>query len=128
TARDADGKLPDEADHESDVRTITRAIYRFNDAGYLDADHPSHIWVADAPGFAEEPVTARQLTSGKYEEDDPVWSRDGARVYFSTTHIDEPYYELPQSDIYAVPAAGGESQKIAALDFGVAELSLSTDG
>ena len=119
---------PDENDRESDVRTITRAVYRFDNQGYADPEHRSHIWVVDAPELAEEPVAARQLTDGKYEEDDPIWSRDGARIYYTSTRIDEPYYELPQSDIYAVSANGGEPEKIAALEFEIGQTSLSPDG
>jgi len=40
-----EGRKPDE--RESDVRVITRAVYRFNDAGYLDPKRRSHIWVLD---------------------------------------------------------------------------------
>jgi dipeptidyl aminopeptidase/acylaminoacyl peptidase len=119
---------PDESDRESDVRTITRAVYRVDNQGYADPEHRSHIWIADVPEVAEEPIAARQLTDGKYEEDDPLWSRDGARLYYTSTHIDEPYYELPQSDIYAVAAKGGQPEKIAALDFEIGQTSLSPDG
>ncbi|HYC62710.1 MAG TPA: S9 family peptidase [Thermoanaerobaculia bacterium] len=120
--------VPDENERDSDVRTITRAIYRFDNQGYADPEHRSHLWVVDAPELTEEPVAARQLTDGKYEEEDPIWSRDGARIYYTSTRIDEPYYELPQSDIYAVPANGGESEKIAALEFEIGQTSLSPDG
>jgi dipeptidyl aminopeptidase/acylaminoacyl peptidase len=120
--------VPDESERESDVRTITRAVYRLDNQGYLDPDHRSHIWVADAPEQTDQPVAARQLTDGRYEEDDPIWSRDGARIYYTSTRIDEPYYELPQSDIYAVTASGGEPEKIAALQFDIGQTSLSPDG
>src|ERR1051325_2848399 len=87
TAPKPPSTAPDESDHESDVRTITRAIYRFNDQGYLDPEHRSHLWVADVPEFAERPVAARQLTDGKYEEEDPIWSRDGARIFYTPTRL-----------------------------------------
>ncbi|HUR82484.1 MAG TPA: S9 family peptidase, partial [Thermoanaerobaculia bacterium] len=120
--------VPDESDRDSDVRTITRAVYRFNDQGYLDPEHRSHIWVADVPEFAERPVTSRQLTDGKYEEDDPLWSPDSSRLFYTSTHIDEPYYELPQSDVYAVSVSGGEPHKMAALPFEIGQTSMSPDG
>ncbi|HEX8169748.1 MAG TPA: S9 family peptidase [Thermoanaerobaculia bacterium] len=120
--------VPGENDRDSDVRTITRAIYRSNEQGYLDVEERSHVWVVDVPEFAERPVAARQLTDGKYEEDDPIWSRDGARIFYASTRIDEPYYERPQSDIYAVRAGGGEPEKIAALPFDIGQTSLSPDG
>src|SRR5437016_10798541 len=39
-----DAKKPEEK-RESDVRVITRAVYRFNGAGYADPKHPQHLWV-----------------------------------------------------------------------------------
>jgi dipeptidyl aminopeptidase/acylaminoacyl peptidase len=128
TAEPPERKLPDEAEHESDVRTITRAVYRFDNGGYLDPEHRSHVWVADVPAFADEPVAARQLTDGAYEEDGPIWSRDGARIYYTTTRIDEPYYELPKSEVYSVPAAGGAPEMIASLAFEAEQAALSPDG
>jgi dipeptidyl aminopeptidase/acylaminoacyl peptidase len=120
--------VPDESERESDVRTITRAVYRIDNQGYLDDEHLSHIWTVDVPEIADEPVAAKQLTDGKYEEGDPLWSRDGARIYYTSTRIDEPYYELPQSDLFAVPASGGEPEKLAALEFDIGQASLSPDG
>ncbi len=38
-----------EPEHESDVKIITRAVYRFNGAGYLDPKHHRHIWIVDVP-------------------------------------------------------------------------------
>jgi dipeptidyl aminopeptidase/acylaminoacyl peptidase len=128
SAQGSEGKQPEESEHESDVRTITRAVYRANGAGYLDPKHVPHVWVVDVPDFANQPVAARQLTTGKYDEDDPVWSRDGSTIYFETVRIDEPYYELPQTDIYAVPSNGGEPKKIAAIPMGISDMSLSPDG
>jgi len=115
-------------EHETDVRVITRAVYRFNGGGYLDPKHPQHLWVVRAPRSADERVTPRQLTAGRFEEGDAVWSRDGARLYFATTHIDEPYYELPKTDIYSVPAAGGEPTLLTSFDMGAGGFSLSPDG
>jgi len=121
-------KPPEDSDRESDMRTITRAIYRFNGPGYLDPKHVDHVWVVDVPEFSDKPVEAKQLTTGKYDEADVLWSKDGSEIYFTTTRIDEPYYELPQTDIYAVPATGGAPRKLAALDMGVDNYSLSPDG
>ena len=115
-------------EHESDVRVITRAVYRSNGAGYLDPKHRQHLWVLRAPRTADEKVTPKQLTSGRFEEGNLVWSRDGSRLFFATTHIDEPYYELPKTDVYSVPAAGGGPQLLTSFDMGAGEFSLSPDG
>jgi dipeptidyl aminopeptidase/acylaminoacyl peptidase len=117
-----------DGEHESDVRVITRAVYRSNGAGYLDPKHRQHIWVARAPRTADEKVTPKQLTTGRFDEGNLVWSKDGSRLYFATTHIDEPYYELPKTDVYSVPAAGGEPQMLTSFEMGAGQFSLSPDG
>ncbi|HWX55609.1 MAG TPA: S9 family peptidase [Verrucomicrobiae bacterium] len=121
---------PESADseHESDVRVITRSVYRANGAGYLDFKHHQHIWVVAAPQNSEDSVKPMQLTSGNFQEENVMWSRDGSRIYFTTTRTNDPSYELPHADVYSVPAKGGESQKILAINLGPRSLSLSSDG
>ena len=121
-------------EHESDVRVITRAVYRQDNEGYIDPKHPTHIWSVIAPRSAEEKVKARQLTSGRFDEENAIWSKDGLQIYFTSSRIDEPYYELPRTDLYSVPAAGGTPIKITTIDLntqfgpGGGALSLSPDG
>src|ERR1700739_303404 len=64
-AKAADGS---DAEHESDVRVITRSVYRINGGGYLDFKHPGHIWVIATPQSSEDDAKPKQLTSGKYQE------------------------------------------------------------
>src|SRR4030095_7837761 len=42
-----DGGTTDE--HESDIRVITRAVYRQDNEGYVDPKHPTHICLVAAP-------------------------------------------------------------------------------
>jgi dipeptidyl aminopeptidase/acylaminoacyl peptidase len=72
-AEDKDGakpeeKKPDEKEddaerpRESDVRVITRAVYRANGVGgfgFVDADRPSHIWTVTVPESGGEPADPR---------------------------------------------------------------------
>lgn len=115
-------------EHESDVRVITRAVYRANGGGYLDPKHPEHIWVVTAPGGADQTVQPKQLTSGPFSEFDPIWSKDSKQIYFSSTRVLEPSYELPHTDIYSVAASGGEPVKLLTVNLGIRETSLSPDG
>ncbi len=121
-------------EHESDVRVIKRAVYRQDNEGYIDPKHPTHIWIVTAPRSAEEKVKPRQLTIGRFDEDNAIWSKDGSQIYFTSSRIDEPYYELPRTDLYSVPAAGGKPVKITTIDLntqfgpGAGALSLSPDG
>jgi dipeptidyl aminopeptidase/acylaminoacyl peptidase len=129
------GNAPAGSDeHESDVRLITRAVYRVDNEGYLDPKHPTHIWLVAAPHSADEKVKPRQLTTGRFDEENAIWSKDGSQIYFTSRQLDEPYYELPRTDLYSVAAAGGKPTKITTIDldtqFGPdsGALSLSPDG
>ena len=119
---------PSPAERESDVRVINRAVYRANGTGYLDYKHPNHIWVVTAPKTAAEKVTPKQLTRGRYESGGAFWAKDSSRLYFVSDHTDEPYYELPSTDIFSVPVTGGEPTKFATIDMGVGNFALSSDG
>jgi dipeptidyl aminopeptidase/acylaminoacyl peptidase len=117
-----------DAEHESDVKVITRAVYRLNGVGYLDPRHTQHIWVISVAQGAEDTGKPKQLTSGPFDESNIIWSKDGSQIYFTTTRVAEPYYELPHSDIYSVAATGGEPTKLLALNVAASELALSPDG
>jgi dipeptidyl aminopeptidase/acylaminoacyl peptidase len=115
-------------ERESDVLVVTHAVYREDNEGNIDFKRPQHVWTVPAPKTADEEVQPTQLTTGRFNEDDPIWSVDGAQIYFSSLHVDEPYYELPKTEIYSIGASGGEPVKLATLDLGVQGLSLSPDG
>ena len=117
-----------DADHESDVRVITRSVYRINGGGYLDFKHPQHIWVMAAPQSSDDDAKPRQLTSGKYQEDGIMWSPDSRTIYFTTTQVDDPSYEHPHADVYSVAAAGGAPAKLLTINMAPREMSLSPDG
>ncbi len=115
-------------EHESDVRVITRAVYRSNGAGYLDSKRPQHIWIIPAPQTSDEKVTPKQLTTGRFDEGNVTWSKDNSRIYFSSDRIDEPYFELPKTDIYSIAVTGGEPVKLTSFDMDAGAFSISPDG
>ena len=117
-----------DAEQKSDVRIITKAVYRMNGAGYLDPDRPNHIWSVTIPQVPGEPQKARQITSGEFSESDIVWSRDGAQIYFTSRRVAEPYFETPHTDLYSVRAAGGDTTKITGLEGNIRLMALSPDG
>ncbi len=116
------------AEHDSDVRVITRAVYRSNGSGYIDYTHPQHLWIVSAPRTAEDKVKPKQITSGQFSEGDFNWSKDGSTVYFTSDRVAEPYYELQPTTIYSVAATGGEPARITSFDVSSGSLSLSPDG
>jgi len=121
-------KAEAESEHESDVRVITRAVYRQDNEGYSDPKHPAHVWTIHAPRNADEKMEPKQLTFGRFDEGNIVWSKDGAQLYFVSLHVDEPYYERPKSELYSIRANGGTPTKLNLIDMDVGDLSLSPDG
>src|SRR5688572_17443579 len=119
---------PTPAERESDVRVITRAVYRANGQGYLDFKHLQHVWIVAAPKTASDKVTPKQLTSGRYGEGGAIWAMDSSRIFFTSNQTDEPYYELPTTHIFSVPVTGGEPARFATIDMGVGGFALSPDG
>jgi dipeptidyl aminopeptidase/acylaminoacyl peptidase len=117
-----------EADRETDIHVVTRAVYRGDDEGYYDFKRPQHIWVVPAPRNADEKVQPKQLTSGRFDEGGAIWSKEGAQIYFASLHNDEPYYDRPKTELYSVAASGGEPAKLTTIDMDTGGFALSPDG
>lgn len=116
------------SDHESDVHVISRAVYRDNDEGYLDPKRHAHIWMLNVPANADDLTKPLQLTSGDYDEGEVRWTNDGARLYYLTTRIDEPYYDNGTTDIYSIASTGGTPEKLTTVAMDIGDLILSPDG
>jgi dipeptidyl aminopeptidase/acylaminoacyl peptidase len=123
--KDAD---PAEKEHESDVKVITRAVYRYNGQGYLDPKHHEHIWIEDIPAGPEAKPAPRQLTEGDFDEAEPLFTPDGGYIVFRTERNVEPYYEQPTSEVMEVPANGGDLRSIANIPMDIGGMALSPDG
>ncbi|MGH9958992.1 MAG: S9 family peptidase, partial [Pyrinomonadaceae bacterium] len=118
---------PDEK-RDSDVRVITRAVYRANGAGYLDPKRPQHIWVLTTPRSADDKVTPKQLTSGRFSQDNLTWAKDSATIYFTSDLVEEPYYELPSTTVFSISVSGGQPVQLTSFDMDTGAFSLSPNG
>jgi dipeptidyl aminopeptidase/acylaminoacyl peptidase len=112
----------DPAERVSDVRVITRAVYRGNGGGYRDADQQ------DLDGAGEAPAVKGHLTSGDFGESGLTWTRDSQRILFTTTLDKEPYYKPQDSDLFAIPAGGGTPALVASIDGGIGNVVVSPEG
>lgn len=116
------------SEHESDVHVITRAVYRNNEEGFLDPKHHQHIWVINVPAAFDDQPKPMQLTSGNYSEHELRWTNDSSRIYFLTSHVDEPYYETASTEIYSIASSGGTAEKLASIPMGIGDFTLSPEG
>jgi dipeptidyl aminopeptidase/acylaminoacyl peptidase len=85
----------------SDVRHYSHSSYKFNDTGWFD-DKRGHVWVVDVRTGA-----ARQITSGEdWNDSDPRWSPDGARIAFVSDRTGKAFDESRNSDVWVINADG----------------------
>lgn len=102
----ATGFAPDGSQRTSDVRVFDVLHFEDNGAGETWMFH-RHIWVMHADGSNQ-----KQLTSGtQWSEANVAWSPDDQFLYFTSYRAFDPY--LFRSDIYTIPAGGGQMRKLA---------------
>ncbi len=100
------------AEHNRDVRYITRLQYRLDGQGWFE-DRRAHVFVldveralaADGPSGLPRPV---QVTAGPYDHAEPAWSPDGRTIAVSACRAPEADRARFQ-DIWLFPAGGGAS-------------------
>ena len=90
----------DGEDEEARPWVIDRLQFKRDYTGYLDRRR-THLFVQDvAPGAEPE---AMQITSGDYDDSDPVWSPDGSLIAFVSNRTEEPDAN-DNTDIWVVAA------------------------
>jgi dipeptidyl aminopeptidase/acylaminoacyl peptidase len=125
-------------EHKSDVRIITKAVYRNNGSGYLDTKDVEQLYLFKVSEAGAKPVTARQITAGRFSVDGFVWHPSSSHIYYTSEHVDEPYFDLPHNEIYMVDvssegsADGGKTPPssviVTKLTFDASGLAISPDG
>ncbi len=126
-------------EHKSDVRIITKAVYRNNGTGYIDTKDASQLYLLYTAKTGSKPVTALQVTAGRFPVSEFAWDPSSREIYYTSEHTDEPYYDLPHNEIYMLgtPAEGPTKDEkappplstlVAKLTFGASGLAISPDG
>jgi dipeptidyl aminopeptidase/acylaminoacyl peptidase len=138
TAATGPEEKKDDGAYHSDVKVVTRAVYRSNgNFGYVDSDHHSHIFTVPVPistaGTASPTTstagaTPRQITDGEFDERNPVWAPDGSKIYFLSTRVAEPYFTEAGAEVFSVPAAGGDIVKVAGIEGSIDDMAVAPDG
>ena len=114
---------PEGADWGPDIKVIDRLVYRFDGKGYLPHGR-THLFVMTADGG-----TPQQVTGGDVDDDGSLdWSPDGKYLIFSANrHADADYQPL-NTEVYAVPAQGGEVRALTDRDGPDGAAVVSPDG
>jgi dipeptidyl aminopeptidase/acylaminoacyl peptidase len=125
-------------EHKSDVRIITKAVYRNNGTGYLETKEVPQLYLFYTSKFGAKTVDPWQVTAGRFGVSELAWHPSSADIYYTSEHVDEPYYDLPHNEIYVLdpPAAAPKDSKtppppsslVAKLTFGASGLAISPDG
>ncbi len=125
-------------EHKSDVRIITKAVYRNNGSGYLDTKDASQLYLFYTAKFGPKTVIPWQVTAGRFSVGEFTWHPSSGAIYYTSEHTDEPYYDLPHNEIYKLdaPAIAPADEKtpppmstlVAKLTFGASGISISPDG
>ena len=106
-------------------KVITTYSYRRDGAGYTSSG-ADQIFVADvATG------TVTQLTKGDHDQvagSGLSWTPDGQRIVFAAELRDKNDLLAAESDLYAVPAAGGPLERLTSADGVEANPVVSPDG
>jgi dipeptidyl aminopeptidase/acylaminoacyl peptidase len=118
-------------EHKSDVRIITKAVYRNNGTGYLDTKDVEQLYLFNVAEVGAKPVTATQMTAGRFAVESFAWHPSSSSIYYTSEYVDEPYYDLPHNEIYRVdvPSTGaGDGEKTTPLSVLVAKLTFAGSG
>jgi len=93
---------PDGATWADPPRVITKMLYRADGSGFREDAH-RQIFLLSAEGG-----TPRQITDGPYDHAAPVWTPDSKQLIFSANRREDRDSQPRNSELYAVPATGGD--------------------
>jgi dipeptidyl aminopeptidase/acylaminoacyl peptidase len=97
---------PDGATWAEPPRVITKMLYRSDGSGFREDAH-RQIFLLSAEGG-----TPRQVTDGPYDHGTPVWTPDGTQLIFSANRREDSDNQPRNSELYAVPASGGDVRQL----------------
>jgi dipeptidyl aminopeptidase/acylaminoacyl peptidase len=88
-------------------RHYDRVFYKLDGSGYRSKER-DHIWIVDANTGEGTQLTDHPV----FDENNPTWSPDGQQIAFVSNREEEPDFFPDRSNLYVMPASGGDFRKI----------------
>jgi len=90
------------------ARVIDRLWYRLDGVGFI-YERRNHLFLVGINGGEPE-----QLTDGDWDDSDPTWSGDGARIAFVSSR-GEDRWRVPAPDVYTLTIENGKASTLQCL-------------
>src|SRR5664280_344282 len=104
--------LPDPTSKDPKVANAPRVVRgvfnRLDTRGWIDGN--THLFVYDVAS-----QSARQITSGNYDHEQPSWSPDASTLVFVSDRTRQRHDVLGRGELWTVPASGGRTRRLSAL-------------
>ncbi len=112
----------EESDPRRRVIRLRGHRHKLEGVGYLDGPLP-HVWVVGADGGV-----ARQLTDGRWEDGEPVWSPDGLEIAFTSDRSAGRDQRFGGHALHVVDVARGTVRRLTREDRFASRPAWSPDG
>lgn len=106
-------------------RKVTRPFYKMDGLGFLP-ENQQHLWIVNVENGKGTQITGQG--DEIHREEDAHWSPDGKTIVFCSNRTADPDMNPDLTDLYLIPAAGGEMRKLETPAGGKGAPSFSPDG
>src|SRR5262245_13134439 len=129
-AGDTSDPAAEQARRTSDVRVITRAVYRANGGGYLDPSRKTGVWTIAVDGALDGSAKPAKVTDSEFDSNLAGWSHDGRELYVTANRVAEPYYDPQDSDLYRISATAKDTAptRMVSIEGSIGAIEVSPDG